>query len=215
MTDIILEKPKTINLLLRDKKIDLDRSKIDPRAENQRDVSLTQRDIDELAEITNYNCGLVLLLQKRNVKSEPDINDVVISVDVETSPAIVLPKPISKIIQSLENEVTFDEYLGLIKSNIQAIINLESQTREQSKSDLLVEQREWRVTASILHKVVGKVSPNFEIINVSKSKTVINSIRGSRKVFSSDATSWGLQHEPHALQLYKKIRKKKTQKIKY
>ena len=103
MIDIILEKPKTTNLLQRDKKIHLDRSKIDTRVDNQRDVSLTQRDIDELAEITYYNCCLVLLLQKRNVNSEPDINDV-ISVDVETSPAIVLPKPISKIIQSLENE---------------------------------------------------------------------------------------------------------------
>ena len=133
MTDIILEKPKMTNLLLRDKKIHLDRSKIDPRAKNQKVVSLTQRDIDEL----------VLLLQKSNVKSEPDVNDVAISVDVETSPATVLPKPISKIIRSLENEVTFNEYLGLIKSNIQAIINLESQMLGQSKSDLWVDQREW------------------------------------------------------------------------
>ena len=119
------------------------------------------------------------------MKSEPDVNNVAISVDVETSPATVLPKPISKIIQSLENEVTFNEYLCLINSDIQAIINLESQTQEQSKSDIWVEQREWWVTASILHKVVRKVSPNFEIINVSKSE----SISGSGKVFSSDATS--------------------------
>ena len=46
-----------------------------------------------------------------------------------------------------------------------------------------------------------------------KSETVINSIRGSGKVFSSDATSWGLQHEPPALQLYKNSERKKHKKL--
>ena len=54
------------------------RSKFDPRIKVERKTNpIPDNDLDILADATDSKCGIVLLMRKHNVKTNPDINYVV------------------------------------------------------------------------------------------------------------------------------------------
>ena len=54
------------------------KSKFDPRVVHHKNTAkITQNNLDILAEATNGNCGIVLLMREHNKNTEPDLTNVV------------------------------------------------------------------------------------------------------------------------------------------
>ena len=70
------------------------------------------------------------------------------------------------------------------------------QTKKQSNCDDWYKCRQGRITASIFHEVVSKVSETHEIKNPRKVKTILSKICGQKNNFNSKATEWGKTNEP-------------------
>ena len=141
MTDITLSKPNVNDCLIPCKRVSFDRSTFDPRAEHHRYSTLTQKDIDDISVLTDYNCGLILLLQERDKMPEPDIEDVANCVEVASSAPLLLPKSVKEIINCFDHEVSLEEFILEIQLSAQEGNNLEVCTRDQRKSKLWNEHR--------------------------------------------------------------------------
>ena len=176
LIDINATKPQIKDSLLPIKKEISNRATFDPRPENHRAVALTKGDIDELAMITNFNCGIVNILMEKNVVSSPNIDDVALFVEVGTSDQPGLPKSLKKIVSELDTELSFNEFLILAKITMDDRRILEIETRGQSHNNTWFEHRELRMTASRMHAIIQKVSDNYEIKNPQNCKTVMDAI---------------------------------------
>ena len=72
-----------------------------------------------------------------------------------------------------------------------------------------------RITESIFHEVVLKVSETYEIKSPGKVKTILSKIcvQKNNVIFKSKATEWGKTNEPVALQEYIKLNAKYHKKL--
>ena len=84
------------------------RSKFDPRAKVDRITNtVTDNDLDILADTTDGKCGIVLLMRKNNVTPNPDVNEVSSCIEITTTEHTEAPKSIYDLV---------DEY-KLLNSN--------------------------------------------------------------------------------------------------
>ena len=67
------------------------KAKFDPRAVHHKNTAkITLNDLDILAEATNVNCGIVLLMREHNKNEEPDLTNVAHEVIVDV---FIVPHP--------------------------------------------------------------------------------------------------------------------------
>ena len=171
-------------------------------------MTVTERDLDILAESTNGNCGLVLLMRKHNQKPAPDLDMISHEETIETEVDFTYPS-ISQILNNFNQ--TFDKKLFMNKLSVrnEQIKYVESATRQQNNSSLWYKFRYGRITASNFKEVICKVSDEFNVINPLKLKTIISKICDEPKRINSKALEWGVTNEAIARQSYRKISKKK------
>ena len=113
LNDITIKKPKS-ERVLQDKHFCW--SLFDPRAlHHQKPMAITERDLDILAELTNNNCGLVLLIRKHNQKPEPDLDMISHEETIETEIDFTYPS-ISQILNNFNQ--TFDKKLFMNKLSV-------------------------------------------------------------------------------------------------
>ena len=222
LNNIAVKKPKADRILLRNKTdFKCKRSDFDPRAVAHRQkITINQADCDILAEATNGNCGLVLLLSQRNVLTEPH-PDIPYSntVEVETSEHIATSKSIDTIVEEIKAEnrlKPFDmvrELKAAVKISNKQIQFIQEKTSNQSLCEEWFIHRKNRVTASKFKLIANKVNDDMTIINPTKVKTAVSSICGYYKQHSSKATQWGIENEEVARKVYVENMKKKHKQL--
>ena len=162
---------------------------------------LSENDIDNLADITNGKCGLVLLMRVKALQDSNFIPEMNNEVEIETSPMLSIPKTIDQITSEI-GPINFDVFCNSIRITPAEQTLLVQKTTDQSSSDMWHEHRNDRVTASIFKSVVLKLSANNTIINPEKSKTVLSNVCGYNTKFKSKATDWGIGNESTARNKY-------------
>ena len=87
------------------------RSKFDPRAKVDRKTNPITDDLDILADATDGNCGIVLLIRKHNVKPNSDITDVSFCIEVKTTEHTETPKSIYDLLDEYKHlDSNWEEY---------------------------------------------------------------------------------------------------------
>ena len=130
LVNIKVKKPDVDKTLRVKQRVASFRSEFDPRAIDQRDVVLSEKDLETLGSITNYNCGFYLLMKDKNLEQSLDITEVEQCVEVETSEVIVFPvtpfEAVSKMDYLSKDDFLRNLAVDTIKRN-----NLEKCTRNQ------------------------------------------------------------------------------------
>ena len=85
--------------------------------------------------------------------------------------------------------------------------------KRKSKVTVKTKDRQGRITTSIFHEGVSKVSETYEIKNPGKVKTILSKICDQKNNFKSKATEWGKANEPVARQEYIKLNTKDHKKL--
>lgn len=174
--------------------------------------SLSETDVDSLAEITNGKCGLVILKRQRT-NNLMNIGSISSEVDVEASETITMPRTIREICKEL-SLCNLDEFLKAIKINVDQQQELVQKTKSQSSCTIWFEYRNDRITASNFKAAVSKINNKNEVINPSKSRTILSKVCGYYPKCKSKATDWGISNEPAARNIYIKSKKMKHQNFK-
>lgn len=173
-------KPNQILSEITDRPLNLQRCYYDPRGIKDRNTfPLTDVEIDHLADITNGNCGIVLLKRAHNVNPLPDILHVLCEEEVTTGEHIELPLTIKDIIE--KKLCTIDNFISTLYITSQQRALVTELTSKQSTSNDWFEYRNGRITASIFKSVVLKVNDNLEVVNPNKCLTAIKSVCGYGK----------------------------------
>ncbi|XP_065659182.1 uncharacterized protein LOC136083630 [Hydra vulgaris] len=132
LSEIEIVKPLLKDTLMFTRKRLSNRLSFDPRAINQQEVSMTKEDVDSLAQITNYNCVYVMLMQTKNVVPVPDISNVAQEIEVKTSLHPSLPKTPYEVVTYLDCKITYKVLLMQLATNFDEISELEHLTIKQS-----------------------------------------------------------------------------------
>ncbi|XP_065680851.1 uncharacterized protein LOC136094761 [Hydra vulgaris] len=170
---------------------------------------MSQEDVDSLAQLTNYHCGYVMLMQTKNVVPVPDISNIAQEIEVHTSLQPFLPKTSFEIVTYFDCKILYKFLLRQLAINFDEISLLEHLTRKQSCNNNWHKHRKGRVTASKVYNVVHRVNNELEIICPEKLTSIIIGVLSKSKFFQTKATSWGLRHEKDVLKAYWKENKKK------
>ena len=164
--------------------------------------NITQNDCDILADTTNGQCGILLILRGKNVNTIPDVSFYAKEEEGTTTGHVLTPMTVTEVVNSVSASLTTEERNKCIleKMNITSDQQklLAQETKAQFNSPLWSSQRVGRITASKFKLVCNKVSDNFEVKNTDHCKSIISSVCGSSKPFSSKATTWGIRNEPKA-----------------
>ena len=173
-------------------------SKFDPRAKLHRQLnSITNNDLDILADATSGKCGIKMLSRKHNVRPNPYIDDVSSCIEVTTIQHTETQKSIYDLVDEYKHlDSNWEEFNNESKSFLMKLDKIQAayiceQTKNQSNCDDLYKYRQEWITALILHEVVLKVSEIYEIKNPGKVKTILSNIYGQKNNFKSKATVWG------------------------
>ena len=181
------------------------KAEFDPRAvHNKNTAKITQNDLDILAEATNGNCGIVLLMREHNKNAEPDLTNVAHEEIVDKCFYSATPRSVTDIMAALYSknmslQALAENFLSSLQITIDERDIIEKVTRKQSKNLQWQKFRKGRVTASIFKECTDKISEISDVINPSKCKTVTNKILGKIEGFKAKATEWGIANEPLAL----------------
>ena len=196
------------------------KAKFDPRAVHHKNTAkITQNDLDVLAEATNGNCGIVLLMREHNKNTEPDLTNVVHEEIVDNCFNIVTPRSVTDIMAALYSrnmspQALAEKFLSSLQIAIHERDIIEEITQKQSKNSQWHKFRKGIVTASIFKECTYKISESFNVINPSKCKTITNKILGKIEGFETKATEWGIANEPLALKNYLEKFKHEHKKVK-
>ena len=188
------------------------KAKFDPRAVHHKNTAkLTQNDLEILAEATNGNFGIVLLMREHNKNAEPDLTNVAHEEIVDKCFYSATPRSVTDIMAALYSrnislQALAEKFLSSLQITIDQRDIIEKITRKQSKNSQWQKFRKGRVTASVFKECTDKISESFNVINPSKRKTVTNKILGKIEGFKTKATEWGIANEPLALKNLKTLR---------
>ena len=175
LNKIVIKKPKPDRVLYAGRSAEkLQRSLFDPRAMYDRNKLLISKvDCDILADATNGNCGIVLLLRSRNVTG----TDLSVSnfVEVETSKRVEMPKSIEKYV----GQVNSNHNLISLSDKMQALLNIVTITKDeavlvlnetinQSCNEEWFNQRRNRITASKFKLIANKADDSLTVIRESR-----------------------------------------------
>ena len=157
-------------------------------------------------------------MRKYNVRPNPDVNEVSSCIEITTTEHAEAPKSIYdsgdeyKLLNSNWEEYDHD-FVSFIKLDKSQAANTSKQTKKQSNCDDWCNYRQGRITASIFHEIVSKVSETYEIKNPRKVKTILSKICSQKNNFKSKAIEWGKTNEPVARQEYIKLNTKDDKKL--
>ena len=212
LSEIVIKKPK-VEKVYGDSKSQHGRANFDPRAIRHRTKSsLTQNDIDTLAELTNGNCGLVMLMRE---EADHSSSDVASFIEVETSAHVGKPKTISEICLEI-GECSFETFIKAISISADQQHIIQKMTHGQSSADtksVWQSYRNGRITASIIKDVITKVNNDMQILNPTKSKSLLSNILGYYPNYQSKSTTWGINNESVARSYYEKSTRKDHRKL--
>ena len=178
----------------------------EPKITNQPGRKLTDADIDTLAEITNGNCGLVMLI-RRKTNDLTNISSMCEEIDITTSPEVSLPKTIDEISKDV-GPCDFAEFVTSIKMTPEQQKQLVEKTKDQTMNNIWFEHCKDRITASILKSAAIKVDNDNKLINPDKTRTILIKVCGYSPRCKSKTTDWGINNEPGARIIYTKTMKK-------
>ena len=85
--------------------------------------------------------------------------------------------------------------------------------KRKSKVTVNTNYRQGRITTSIFHEGVSKVSEMYEIKNPGKVKTILSKICGQKNNFKSKATEWGKQMSQSLAENISNLTRKTTKKL--
>ena len=179
------------------------RLNFDPRALcHQRERTLSDFDLEKLADITTGNCGVLLYAPRaqENKESEPETQkkpEVVglseIDVNVKKDKNITLNTYVKK----------FKDEMILTKDQIQYIAD---STVEQNKCAMWYEMRIGRTTASLMKECMGKVDARG---NVSvRNTSFLGKVLGYEENIQTKEMKWGTTMEDTAISHYKAVQVK-------
>ena len=184
------------------------RSQFDPRAPNHRkEPVLSEIDIDTLADLTDRNCGLVMLMRDENSLSDPGVSSFV---EVTTSQQCMKPKTVAEVVTEI-GVCTFKTLEGLtVTVEQQDLVQhlTHSQGTATESTTIWHSFRNGRITASSIKDAVSKVNEDFQVINPEKSRSLLSRILGYYPKSRSNATDWGINNEALARKIYEKMMKK-------
>jgi hypothetical protein len=172
------------------------RDEYDPRpVEQRRQKQLQDFDLASLHAKSDGRPAALLYVRDLHANAdhhrEPDINHVVLDMEVGTS------KLVPKIMDTLRghNPGTCDSFVELLMFESDAQSQLAKDTTSQASSPLWHSHREGRLTASVMHDVVSHVH-KAEVVGTITS--VVKLVMGENTPFSSKATEHGKMNEPVA-----------------
>ena len=107
-------------------------------------------------------------MRKHNVRPNPDINDVSSCIEITTAEHNETPKSIYDLVHEYKHlNSNWEEYdhdfISFLKLNKSQAAYICEQTKKQSNCDDWYKYIQGRITASIFHEVVLKVSETYEI----------------------------------------------------
>ena len=157
-------------------------------------------------------------MRKYNVRPNPDVNEVSSCIEITTTEHAEAPKSIYdsgdeyKLLNSNWEEYDHD-FVSFIKLDKSQAANTSKQTKKQSNCDDWCNYRQGRITASIFHEIVSKVSETYKIKNPEKVKTILSKICGQKNNFKSKATEWGKQMSQSLAENISNLTRKTTKKL--
>ncbi|XP_038075987.1 uncharacterized protein LOC119743813 [Patiria miniata] len=173
------------------------RSEFDPRTAAYRvHKPVSSFNLDALASITNGNCGLLMYNKPKPDPHHqlPNIKYVKTEETVETSCRVLNVSEAFEIAKPGDADSIID--LLRVTKHQQAV--LAKETARQAASSLWAEQRQGRVTASVVGDCVGCVKDDGSLSGHSQVARVLNYYGSPR----SAALDWGKTQEPVAKKQY-------------
>ena len=203
LSNIEIKKPRVEKIIQQqDKKSNASRGNYDARqVEHRITEPLQPSEIDQLATLTNGNCGLVMLLRKPSNSVENLTQMVGEFIEVSSSVHVDIPKTIKEIASNNKN-CSFSKFTELLQVSKEQQEFVQTLTSKQSDSSEWFLHREDRITASIFKDCVMKINENLEVINPTKCRTVISKVCRYYPNISSKATNWGINNESAARSIY-------------
>ena len=124
-------------------------------------AKITQNDLDILAETTNGNCEIVLLMREHNKNAEPDLTNVVHEEIGDNCFNTVTPRSVTYIETALYSrnvspQALAEKFLLSLQITIHEKDIIEKTTRKQSKNSQWQKFRKGRVTASTFKEYTDK-----------------------------------------------------------
>ena len=130
------------------------KAKFDPLALHHKNTAkITQNDLDILAEATNGNCGIVLLMREHNKNAEPDLINVAHEEIVDKCFYSATPRSVTDIMaalycQNMSLQALAEKLLSLLQITVNERDIIEKITQKQSNNSRRQKFRKGRVTAS-------------------------------------------------------------------
>ena len=210
LNDIVIKKPTSHKTLPGKEGKKYFWSTFDPQAlDGKKPLILTETDLDNLKEVTNGNCGLVLPVRYHNFQPQPDLELFSHEEAVESEQKITY-ESVSDVLANLDanfEKSTFLEKISITKEQVQ---HIEIITRNQSNNSLWYKFRQGRISASMFKGAVCKVSDDQKTFNSLKLKTITKKICEPKEFdFKSKATEWGITNEPIGRKMYIQLMKNK------
>ena len=210
MTNILVKKQKIDRILgVGESSYSKGRSQFDPRALNHRkEPVLSEIDIDTLADLTDGNCSLVMLMRDENSLSDPEVSSFV---EVTTSQQCMKPKTVAEVVTEI-GVCTFKTLMEGLTVTVEQQDLVQHLTRSQGaateSATIWHSFRNGRITASSIKDAVSKVNGDFQVINPEKSRSLLSRILGYYPKSRSNATDWGINNEALARKIYVKMMEK-------
>ena len=163
------------------------KAKFDPWAVHRKNTAkIIPNDLDILAESTNGNCSIALLMREHNKNANPDLTNVAHEEMVDKCFYRAIPRSFTDIMavlysRNMSLQALAEKCLSLPQITIDKRDIIEKSTLKQSKNSEQQKFCEGRVTASILKECTDKISEIFNVINPSKCKTVTYKIFGKNR----------------------------------
>ena len=116
------------------------KAKFDPLALHHKNTAkITQNDLDILAEATNGNCGIVLLMREHNKNAEPDLTNVAHEEIVDKGFYSATPRSVTDIMPALYSKnMSLQALAKKILTSLQITVDerdiIEKITQKQSKN---------------------------------------------------------------------------------
>ena len=116
------------------------KAKFDPLALHHKNTAkITQNDLDILAEATNGNCGIVLLMREHNKNAEPDLTNVAHEEIVDKCFYSATPRSVTDIMAALYSknmslQALAKKILTLLQITVDERDIIEKITQKQSKN---------------------------------------------------------------------------------
>ena len=155
--------------------------------------------------------------RKHNVRPNPDISEVTSCIEIAGTEHTEAPKSIYDLVDEYKilncnSEECGHDFVSFLK--LDKVKQPISANKPKSKVTVTSGiSTDGRITASIFHEVVSKVSETYEIKNLEKVKTILSKICGQKNNFKSKATEWGKQMSQSLAENISNLTRKTTKKL--